>query len=305
MGRRSLVSSLSGRERSCECGRTFQNAQALRAHGRFCAAVVPGSRAVVVPGHSRGLHAGARSKGFDPADHVRQQVETEEQRLRLREIQSVHDELDTKERSRVKDSQREGEVARGRVEDERERKRRESREAVDRRRRRDIIQRVKTRVLSWEGELRWSLSGIKMIPELKAEIVVEIERTLSSLPVDELVEDELVTIAEGVVDRFYQVALKAKEGRDAQGATARRERLRVSEEVEAQERRKFQLVSRAESYAGAQLGEFSFLDRMKIVGQVRKAVVEEIDGSESEVDVEGLADEVLDDLLPDEEDGAG
>jgi len=298
---RNLISSPPGRERACEdCGRGFRNAQALRAHRRFCTMVDPDRRAAVAPGQSRGLHAGVRSRGFDPADRVRRQVETEEQRLRLREVQSVHDELDAKERSRVKDSQREGEVARGRVEDEWERKRRESREAADRRRRRDIVQRVKSRVLTWEGELRWSLSGVKLTAEIKAEILVEIERTLSSLPVSELAENELVTIAEGVVDRCYQGALKAKVERDSQGAAARRERLRVSEEAESQERRRCQLVSRAESYAGGELGEFSFLDRMKIVGQVRKAVVEEIDGSESEVDVENLTDEILDDLLPDE-----
>jgi len=144
-----------------------------------------------------------------------------------------------------------------------------------------------------------------MTSEIKAKILVEIERELSSLPADELAENELVTIAEGVVDRFYQVALKAKEEKEAQETAAWRERLRASEEAENQKRRRSQLISHAESYAGKQLEDLSLLDRMEIVRQVRYAVAEEINGSETRTKVENLTDEILDGLLPENDQNDG
>ena len=92
------------------CRRNFRSAQAVRAHLRWCDAYTgrePEEESLIGEDAYKEGEPKAQSRGFDPVHHVRQQVQTEEQRLRLRQIQSAHHELDEKERRKAEHPQRE------------------------------------------------------------------------------------------------------------------------------------------------------------------------------------------------------
>lgn len=282
------------------CGDSFKNPRALRAHARWCEAVGEGSESEDT---SQGRKAMVQPRGFNSAELVRGQVETEEQRLRLREIGALHNALDKKEKREGEDSHQEGNVARGKVEELREIERRELRVREESRRYRAAIGRVKQRVMTFGKEIAWSMVGMKLTPEIKAQISVDIERELAALP-DGLGEIELLTIVEGVADRFYERGLKAKKETDAHKTAARREKLRISDEAETEQRSRLQLVRWGESYAREQLQNavdydgrrIPVLEQIEIMGKVKEAVMEELDGLESRSQVEDLTEGILDDL---------
>jgi hypothetical protein len=69
-----------------------------------------------------------------------------------------------------------------------------------------MIQSVKDEVIG-----SWRSLGHTMPSETKAQALMAIERELSRLPVDQLPRSELVTLAEGIRDRYYRPVIQAQQ----------------------------------------------------------------------------------------------
>jgi hypothetical protein len=142
------------------------------------------------------------------------------------------------------------------------------------------MQSVKDRVIgSW-----WSLNHT--IPaETKAQAIVAIERELSQLPVDQLPRSELVAIAEGIRDSFYEPVIQAQK------------RVREAEDRKRhQARQRTTLIAAGGAHANRSLRREQDLDgliRLDLEQKVRRALDQEIDGSEGEVAVQNRVDELL------------
>jgi hypothetical protein len=122
-----------------------------------------------------------------------------------------------------------------------------------------------------------------------AEALTEIEKKLSKLPVAELPEPELLTLAEGIRDRLYRPVIQAQDR-----ASAEDERRRQ------QAQRRADLIAYGVSYANSELEKEQDLDgwaRLSIRENVKGTLEQELDGSESQADVRGLVDESLDDKI--------
>jgi hypothetical protein len=131
--------------------------------------------------------------------------------------------------------------------------------------------------------------GYTIPAETEARALDEIERDLSRRPLEDLPESELVTIAEGIRNCIYQPVIRAQD-------RAREEEERKQEQA----RRRTDLIDSGVSYAGRELRQEHDLDgwtRLKIEQKVKQSLEQEIDGSESEADVQALADDVLDQEL--------
>ncbi len=142
------------------------------------------------------------------------------------------------------------------------------------------IQSVKKQVIdSW-----WSLTHT--IPsETKAQALVAIEQELSRLPVDQLPRSELVAIAEGVRDRFYQPVIQAQ-----QRAQQEEERKRN------QARQRTVLIASGVAHANGILRQQQDLDgwiRLDLELNVKRTLEQEIHGSESEADIQARIDDIL------------
>lgn len=150
--------------------------------------------------------------------------------------------------------------------------------------RRAAIQAVKREVLdSW-----WSLRH--PVPAgIKAQALVAIERELSRLPVDELPRAELVTMAEGIRDRIYAPVLATQQ--------------RVREEEKRQQAQALQRPLRMAAgsrHATRWLGQHPELDgrtRIDLERRVRQALDRELDGSESDADVQARVERILEEAL--------
>ena len=227
--------------------------------------------------------------GFDPVRQLERQIAAEELRLKLREVEEAHGEMDR--RVSVKAKERAGEAhrqieaqttAQRQAEDERRRSEREQQEQERRTaaeherrtRRREIIQAVKAEVMAC-----WVHGA-----ELKAEALQEIERALNALAVEDLPHAELVAIARGIRDRFGAQALQAEQTelqaqQAAAGALLRRRRL----------------IAHGTAYAEAQLSEtegLSLTDRWRIEERV-KAALEDIAGGETTEEIEDLVEDLF------------
>jgi hypothetical protein len=150
--------------------------------------------------------------------------------------------------------------------------------------RRAAIQAVKREVLdSW-----WSLRH-PVPAEIKAQALGAIERELSRLPVDELPRAELVTMAEGIRDRIYAPVLASQE--------------RVREEEKRQQAQALQRPLRMAAgsrHATRWLGQHPELDgrtRIELERRVRQALDRELDGSESDADVQARVERILEEAL--------
>jgi hypothetical protein len=150
--------------------------------------------------------------------------------------------------------------------------------------RRAAIQAVKTEVLdSW-----WSLRP-PVPAEIKAQALAAIERELSRLPADELPRSELVTIAEGIRDRIYAPVLAAQQ--------------RAREEEKRQQAHTLQRPLRIAAgalHATRWLGQHPELDgrtRTELERTVRQALDRELDGSESDADVQTRVEEILEEAV--------
>ena len=94
--------------------------------------------------------------------------------------------------------------------------------------RRRIIQWVKDQVIGG-----WRLWGHTIPGETTAQALTEIEAALSKLPVGELPEAELVTIAEGIRDRIYKPVLQAQDRAKAEEARRQQQARQRADRIEA------------------------------------------------------------------------
>jgi hypothetical protein len=150
--------------------------------------------------------------------------------------------------------------------------------------RRAAIQAVKTEVLDSWWSLRHSVPA-----EIKAQALAAIERELSRLPTAELPRSELVTIAAGIRDRIYDPVLAAQQ------------RTREKEErQQAQTRQRPVRIAAGALHAMRWLQQHADLDgrtRNDLERTVHQALDRELDGSESDADVQTRVEEILEDAL--------
>lgn len=116
---------------------------------------------------------------------------------------------------------------------------------------------------------------------LRARMLIEIDKTLSALPAEELPVEELVRIAEGVRDRLYD------EAKTAERESSRREQERTA--------RKARLRQEGMDYAKRELSDVDGLDsltRWSIEQRVARTL-DDITGDESADDIEDLVEDIL------------
>ena len=290
------------------CGGAFRNRQGVRAHLRHCEAYrnrqpTPGRAIRRLPVRRASLGRAlpkadefqAESDAFgDIASHARV-PETRSQRpySGAAEFRSL---------LAAKETRRKEEAAEARKQ-----------------RRREIIQGVKDRVVG-----QWWSPRYKIPADTKARALMEIERVLSGLPVDELPEWELVQIAEGVRDKLYGPVMRAQDDAQRQEERRRREeqeqtervaeqRAREARELQHAEERRSDLLDYGMKFAREALQEVEDLDaleRRRVLQQVERALAEELAGEESKRDVAALVDEILDEEFgeaenDDDEEGDG
>jgi hypothetical protein len=147
--------------------------------------------------------------------------------------------------------------------------------------RRGVIQSVKDKVIG-----SWWQPGHTIPSEVKAQALVAIEQELARLPVvDELPRSELVTIAEGIRDRIYRPVLQARQR--AQEAEDRKR---------DQARQRTTLIASGAAHANQILRQQQDLNgwtRLDLEQKVKRALEQEIDGSESEADLQARVDDLL------------
>jgi hypothetical protein len=224
---------------------------------------------------------------FDRVRQMQGQLTAEKLRLRLREVDQAHADLDAREKAR-RDAlaQQEAQEAESRRAADRARgtthlqslteavARRQTEEARARvkAKRREAIQATKGKVVD-----DWAY-GIRASAELKADIIQAIESALAPLLVEELPVEELVQIAAGVRDRLYGEALAVEQ-------TAR-----------ARQQQKEALQQSGLLYARTELAEIEGLDGIERwrIEMLVKEELEQLDGTESRADVKDWVDEILD-----------
>lgn len=302
------------------CGREFDNAQAVRAHLKSCAPYQehrasrpeqesgsprqPRLRQPDPRGGSLGRPSAddslgsippaypgpSETNGFDPVRQLDQEIAMEQRRIKLRELHDSQDELDrrakTLEQERQREADREAETKRAaereqlalrqqamdaqRLQDERARTKQQREQ-----RRREAIQDTKREVVD-----HW-LPMAFVSSDLRAQILIEIERTLSALPVEDLPMDELVRIAAGVRDRLCDEAKRAEQA-------ARQRTVELN-------RRCGQLKQHGMEYAKRELSDvegLSSLTARSIEQRIARAL-DDITGDESTDDIEDLVEDIL------------
>jgi hypothetical protein len=141
------------------------------------------------------------------------------------------------------------------------------------------------------GLARWMIQSVKdevlgkgalprhAIPsETKTQALIAIERELSRLPVDQLPRAELVTVAEGIRDRFYRPVMQAQQRAREQ-----------AERTQNQARQRTVLIAAGSAHASRVLRQQPNLDwlvRLDLEQKVTRALEQDLDGSESEADVQ-------------------
>ena len=146
--------------------------------------------------------------------------------------------------------------------------------------RRGVIQSVKDKAIG-----SWWQPGHTIPSEVKAQALVAIEQELARLPVDQLPRSELVTIAEGIRDRIYRPVLQTQQR--AQEAEDRKRN---------QARQRTTLIASGAAHANQILRQQQDLDgwtRLDLEHKVKRALEQEIDGSESETDLQAHVDDLL------------
>ncbi len=180
------------------CDGKFKNPQAVRAHLKSCSEYVGTGKSSDRGFSAREPKAGIpRGSDFSPALHVRDEVETERARLKLRQIQAAHRTLDEDEASAAR-AMKEAE-GRGRdLELRRLRMEKEAEAGEARREREERIRREKIQTAKAKA-----IAGIPSdVPSpLRAKALISIERTLGGLPsICDLPDLEILEIAAGVRD---------------------------------------------------------------------------------------------------------
>jgi hypothetical protein len=174
------------------------------------------------------------------------------------------------------------------------------------RHRRELIQSVKNQTIG-----AWSWQHPTIPADVKADALLQIERKLSGLPLEELPRHEVVRIAEGVRDRLFRPVLEAQEvarrraraeeeaGRRAkldEDAAHRREEAAARERAEAKQR----LLERGMSVVDRELRADPDLDpteREHLRKWVQGELENELNGEESREDVDDLVDNILEEEL--------
>ncbi len=316
------------------CHRTFKTKQGVRGHLRSCERYSDAKRQGRPP-KSRATHRQSPtyigrpqpkadlSSGFDPAAHMKQQVEEQESRLKLRQVQAAHEELDRKEVERARQIKEQAEAVRRREQDEilarrrteteaQERREKERREGERQRQRRELLQSIKNRVV------RNYIQFLHVIPkEAEARALKQIEQELMVLPIEDLPERELVELAEGIRDGIYRAALRGQdEERRQEEEAARQRRKREAEQWEQEWRereleqkrnqKKRELVRHGYQFAAGELDERGIrpsIERYAILEKLEKELNNGLLGEESKSDTEDLVEEILARVLPKTERG--
>ena len=282
------------------CGQEFISAQAVRAHLKGCEAyrnrpAKPNATASLRHASlgsasllGNALQAVDASPGaeFDPVRQLEQRLAAERLRLKLRELEEAHRELDARTQAKAEEqrraTEREAEAVRA-AEREREATRlreaqgseeRQHQENGQRQRkatRREIIQQVKRETVE-----RWA-GGFWVGAELKAQMLQEIELALTRLPVEELPREELEQIARAVRDKLH-----------ARAAEAQRQSQRLAQQQQS-------LAQHGLDYARRELKDVDDLDlfeRWRIEARVGDEL-KEVAGDETRADIEDWVDEIL------------
>jgi hypothetical protein len=310
---------MAARPKCSWCGERFRTQNAAFGHLRSCKAYRAQAE------HAQPAEpAYGGSKGADQV--LREQLQAEETRLKLRQLQTAHRELDFQETERARREQEAAEAARQAEFDrgltrERarheadERRRQEQAEAARQQRRRAVIQRVKAQVGSGLYELGLALRLPYRVPDhLKGRALRAVEEELTGLRVDELPEAELVAIAEGVRDRVYgewmatenearerQAAEhRAQEAKEAAEDEARRAREREARaQREKAQARKEQLYKYGQRYANEAVADegINGLRGLLLVERIDRDLWAKLDGSETERAVERMVDAMVDEAV--------
>jgi hypothetical protein len=293
------------------CRQQFGSAQAVRAHLKGCTAYLNRTPkhepeaaslrdasvrqdSLGSPSLESALGAGdepAYPGEFDPVRDIARRIAAERLRLQLRQIEEAHGEMDRAARARECERQREVEKqAESSHAAEREREAARQREVQARQaqegranteqqrrnRRREVIQDIKNEVVE-----RWPLR-VFIGGDLFAQILQEIERVLSPLPVDELPHDELIQIAKGARDRLHGEATRAEQ--------------HAQQQAQQRSERKQQLHQHGVDYAKRELRDVEDLDglaRWRIELCVNRELGD-ITGDETTADIEDRVDDILD-----------
>jgi hypothetical protein len=170
------------------------------------------------------------------------------------------------------------------------------------RHRRALIQSAKDRTIG-----PWSWQHPTIPADVKADALLQIERKLSGLPLEELPRHEIVQIAEGVRDRLFRSVLEAQEaarkraraeeeaGRQAkiqEDVSHRREVASARERAAAKQR----LVERGMSVVDRELRadlDLEPMERERLRRWVQGELENELNGEESREDVADLVDNIL------------
>jgi len=290
------------------CGQEFASGQAVKAHLKGCAAYRNRPKANPVPegnpsgsilplgtvSGGSGHHSGAGdAAGFDPVGQLEKQVAARRLRMTLREMDDAEADLDrtaeAKERERQRQAEKEAEGPRRAAQErEAERARAErARLAQERQddarcRHRDRIQAIKQAVM------REPVAKCFGLPDLSAQIFQAIERALSGLPVGELPDEELATVARAARDRIYRKA----EGEMKAAAEAEREAQERDQHLAERKRR---LIQRGIEFAKRELQaveDIDGLDRYRINRQIEDEL-QDISGDESWDEIEDIIVELF------------
>jgi hypothetical protein len=197
--------------------------------------------------------------------------------------------------------------------DANEKRRQEETAEAKKQKRRQILQRVKDRVVGQWRSLRYTIPA-----ETKARALMDIERELSALTVDELPEWELVQLAEGIRDKLYGPVMRAQDDAHRLEEQHRREEARrVAEERANEERERQQAEERISAlvlfgtdFAYDALQDVEDLDEHEeqtVLQRVELELAGQLTGGESKRDVQGRVDKVLDEELgaPDDDQDEG
>ena len=143
------------------------------------------------------------------------------------------------------------------------------------------IQSVKDEVIG-----RWWSSGHTIPSETKTQALMALEQELSRLPVDQLPRSELVTIAEGIRDRYYRPAIQAQQRAREQ-----------DERKQNQARQRTTLIAAGTAQASRTLRQQPNLDGLTrcldLEQKVKRALEQDLDGSESEAEVHAQVNQMI------------
>ncbi len=309
------------------CDKKFPSKQSVRAHLRHCDAYQGRARQAGLPIGKRAyigrdLPKAAKAAGFDPAAHVKAQVEVAEGELKLKQLKAVHDELDQKEIERARRARQEAETARQREQEQaqahlqaeleaEERKQREAEAESRRQARRQRIQRAKD-AADW-GFVPGKLVEVPV--EVRAATKREIEQELSALPaLEELSQGEVDEIAEGIAARHHR-PLVEEDARRKEEDRRRKEEERQQKEKEAERERQEQekkwaewrqqlereervdkLVREGDDFASEELDELGIrpgLERYEVLEKIKAGLRERLTGQESTAEIEDMVEEIL------------